>query len=131
MDVSSIAVISSSVVAAVAVLGLIFTHYKEHGELKERIKGLETKMEPFWKAAQDIVPALLRQQGKGNPVPVEVRDDLLKKLQYGTITPDEGKELEDILRHELREAQDRKDTAVVLAIVLGLALIAVVLASRK
>jgi hypothetical protein len=111
----------------VAVVGLIWTYFKEWGEVKGRLTSLETKIEPFWKFVNESIPDMLIK-GKGNPEPLTRRDELLTRYRDGTILPHEKDELLRILEVEREQAKKERDTA--LLILLGLLIVALV-ASKK
>lgn len=58
------------------------------------------------------------------------RDELLLKLRANQISRSEAMELSDILVKEKKAAEDRKDAAALIAIILGLALLASAQAKR-
>ena len=58
------------------------------------------------------------------------RDELLAKLRANEISKSEAIELNDLLIREKKEAEDRNDTVALIAVVLGLALLASVLAKK-
>jgi hypothetical protein len=124
---NNIGIISSSVVALVAVVGLIWTYFKEWGEVKGRLTSLETKIEPFWKFVNESIPDMLIKS-KGNPEPLSRRDELLIRYRDGTILPHEKDELLRILEAEREQAKKERDTA--LLILLGLLILALI-ASKK
>lgn len=102
--------------------------------LVRRISNLETGQEAFQsKIAQDMQEAF-----KNVPVPKNPgeemalrRDELLAKLRANEITRAEAVELNDILVREKGRAEDRGDTATLVAIILGLALLAAFLARTR
>jgi len=124
---NNIGIISSSVVALVAVVGLIWTYFKEWDEVKGRLTSLETKIEPFWKFVNESIPDMLIKS-KGNPEPLSRRDELLIRYRDGTILPHEKDELLRILEAEREQAKKETDTA--LLILLGLLIVAII-ASKK
>ncbi len=128
MTTEIIAIVVEGVVALAAVVGLIYTHYKELAEVRERLARLDTKVEPFWTTIQQTIPDILKGlPAKGNPISKETRDLYLDKLKNGTITTPEARQLNEYLQEELRQAKERCDTSASLAIALGLAYLAAVL----
>ncbi len=91
------------------------------GRIEERLVKLET----LWATFQLVLPDALKMLGtKGNPISPETRNLYLDKLKAGTITPQESAELTEELQAELKAAQDSKDAAVIVLIIMGLALLA-------
>lgn len=60
----------------------------------------------------------------------ETKDHLLKEMQYRKLTIPEAKELQNVLQKELQEAQSRGDTAITIAIVSVLFLLAFILSKE-
>jgi len=119
----NIGIISTAVLALVAILGLVYSHIKELGEVRQRLSQLET----FWQLVVKSVPDILIK-GKDNPEPLTNRDELLVKFRDGIILPHEKDELLTILEAEREQAKKERNTA--LLIILGL-FIAVLAASSK
>ena len=119
----NIGIISTAVLALVAILGLVYSHIKELGEVRQRLSQLET----FWQLVVKSVPDILIK-GKDNPEPLTNRDELLVKFRDGIILPHEKDELLTILEAESEQAKKEGNTA--LLIILGL-FIAVLAASSK
>ncbi len=65
----------------------------------------------------------------GNPTTPERWQELLEKLQYNTLTLSEAQELNAILLEQQEEARKHQDLAKLLAIGLGLFLLAQILRS--
>ena len=119
----NIGIISTAVLALVAILGLVYSHIKELGEVRQRLSQLET----FWQLVVKSVPDILIK-GKDNPEPLTNRDELLVKFRDGIILPHEKDELLTILEAEREQAKKERNTA--LLIILDL-FIAVLAASSK
>ena len=119
----NIGIISTAVLALVAILGLVYSHIKELGEVRQRLSQLET----FWQLVVKSVPDILIK-GKDNPESLTNRDELLVKFRDGIILPHEKDELLTILEAEREQAKKERNTAVL--IILGL-FIAVLAASSK
>ena len=128
MNGFDIGIISSAVVAVVAVAGLIYSHVKELGEVKNRVAQLETKIEPFWEFVTKSIPDMLIQT-KGNPEPITRRDELLLKYRNGIILPHERDELLAILEREREQARRESNTALLVA--LGLLILVLIASSKK
>ena len=116
---------------SLAVMALLVGFFYFAFGLIRRISNLEKGQEAFQSSiAQDIQEAF-----KNVPVPENPgeemalrRDGLLAKLRANEITRAEAVELNDILLKERQAAQQRGDTAALVAIILGLALLAAFLA---
>jgi len=122
----NVGIIATAILAFVAILGLVYSHIKELGEVRQKLSQLETKVEPFWQFVMKSVPDIL-MQGKSNPEPLTRRDELLIRFRDGIILPHEKDELLRILKTEREQATRERDTT--LLILLGLLI--VVLASRN
>ena len=122
----NVGIIATAILAFVAILGLVYSHIKELGEVRQKLSQLETKVEPFWQFVMKSVPDIL-MQGKSNPEPLTRQDELLIRFRDGIILPHEKDELLRILKTEREQATRERDTT--LLILLGLLI--VVLASRK
>lgn len=59
------------------------------------------------------------------------RDQLLVKLQYSIITREEAIELTGILEEEKQKAKNKGDAATLIAVILGLALLASIVAKSR
>ena len=124
----NIGIISTAVLALVAILGLVYSHIKELGEVRQKLSQLETKVEPFWAFVKQVIPDILIK-GKSNPEPFSRRDELLIKFKNETILPHERDELLATLEVEREQAKKERDTALLIA--LGLLIVALTLASKK
>lgn len=123
-----IGTISSSIIAIVAIFGLLYSHIKELGEVKQKISQLETKIEPFWEFVTKSIPEMLIKTS-GNPEPFTRRDELLLKYRDGAILPHEIDELLKYLEVEREQAKAQRDTALMIA--LGLLIVALIALSKK
>jgi hypothetical protein len=82
------------------------------------------------KLAAMIVDDFERQHIKGNPLTlyeVRRRKDLTDKLEAKTITPDEAKELNNILKKELEEARNANNFLAFLGILFLLGLLVAIM----
>ena len=122
----NVGIIATAILAFVAILGLVYSHIKELGEVRQKLSQLETKVKPFWQFVMKSVPDIL-MQGKSNPELLTRQDELLIRFRDGIILPHEKDELLRILETEREQATRERDTT--LLILLGLLI--VVLASRK
>lgn len=121
-------VITQGVVAAAAVITLIFLLLRGVFSIEKRVANLETKIEPFWDALrQNVVPLLQGLTPPGNPITAERWDSLLIKLQSNRLTVDEAWELNAAFLEQQAAAKDKNDTTTLIAIGLGLALLAVLI----
>ena len=124
----NIGIISTAVLALVAILGLVYSHVKELGDVKNRLSQVEIKIEPFWQFVNKSIPDMLIQS-KGNPEPLTRRDELLIKYRDGTILPHERDELLAFLEEEREQARRERNTALLIA--LGLLIVALAATSRR
>ena len=109
--------------------GKVDTASKEiSGRLEELSKDIVRLPQDLLKHALVLYRA--RQSEPGNPDPSR-KQILLDKLEGGYITPDEGRELREILEAEARQAQLVGDIAGVVIILGVIALIAAVLAASS
>jgi len=123
----------SLIVVIVALIALLVGFFYFTFRIVDRVSNLERGQEAYnSRIAQSIQEAL-----KNVPVPENPgeeialrRDELLTKLRANQISRSEAIELNDILVKEKKAAEDRKDTATLVAIILGLALLASIQAKR-
>lgn len=111
------------------VVGLFYFVFR----IGSRVSNLERGQEAFEsRIAQFMQEALRNLPLPDNPGEemVSRRDELLAKLRANVISKSEAIELNDILLKEKKAAEDRRDVAALIAIVLGLALLASVQARR-
>lgn len=80
--------------------------------MKERIKAVEVKIEPFWHLVETQLPKLLHQDTALR------KDGLLDKMASGKLTYEEAAELDGILENELK-GSTMPDRTVVYVLVLG------------
>ena len=78
---------------------------------------------------QDVFRRIPPSENPGREMALR-RDELLVKLRANEISRSEAVELNDILVEERRAAQERNDGVALVAIILGLALLASILARR-
>lgn len=119
--------VSAGIIALVA--GLFYFVFRFAG----RVSNLERGHEAFEaRIAQFTQETMQSVSMSGNPSEEGVfrRNELLAKLRANQITRTEAIELNDILVKEKKVAEDRKDAIALIAIILGLALLASVLAKR-
>jgi len=82
--------------------------------------------------ASEILVSLEKKMG-GNPLTpdeLRLRREFTTKLDTGIITPDEARQLRNILDKELEEARDKNDFLAILAILFLLGLIIAILSRR-
>ncbi|MGD0353383.1 MAG: hypothetical protein ABSB38_07810 [Dehalococcoidia bacterium] len=125
---ATVSIISSAVVAVAAIIGLVWSYFRELGDIKQRLTTLETKTEPFWKFVNESIPEMLIR-GRGNPEPYTRRDELLLRYRDGTILPHERDELLRLLEAEREEVKKKNDIAML--ILLGLLIAALIAASAS
>jgi hypothetical protein len=124
----TLSIILSAIVALAAIIGLVWSYFRELGDIKQRLTTLETKTEPFWKFVNESIPEMLIK-GKGNPEPYTRRDELLLRYRDGIILPHERDELLGLLEAEREEAKKKNDIAIL--ILLGLLIAALIAASSS
>jgi uncharacterized coiled-coil protein SlyX len=124
-------IITEGVIALVAVITLAIVFAKGAIKLENRITRLETQIEPFWDAMRKAIgSALLGIPPKGNPVTPERWQYLANRLQLNALSTAEAEELNNAMIERQAEAQRNNDTAALLILGLGLALLAVLLAKK-
>lgn len=121
----------SLIALTIAVIGLfcgliyfLFVQSRRISDLEAGFQGMQ----------QEVARRLLQlPSSSGNRYPPDEarRNTLLRKLQANTITRDEAIELNEILAAEEKAARERGDIATLVAIGLGIALIAALLARRR
>ena len=117
--------ISQAVVAVVAVVTLVVLLLRGALSLEKRVANLETKIEPFWEALrQSVVPLLQGLRPSGNPISQDRWDLLLLKLQANQLTVEEARELNAEFVEQQAAAKQKNDVASLIAIGLGIALLA-------
>ena len=101
--------------------------------MEKRLTRLETQIEPYWDALRKVVADLLSTSVRpaGNPITPERWAFLLEKMKQNTLTLDEALELNNAMVEKQQEAIRDKDNAALIAIGLGLALLAVVLLGAR
>lgn len=147
-----VSILASAAVAIAAILGLVYAHYKEMAEVRERLARVEeqvrplaglpervarleekmtplgevpqrlTRLEVFWDLAEKNLPDFFSSRGS-NPYPADRKDELLIRLKTGLITPAEATELEDLLKQDLENAKRDRNVAIGIALLLALALL--------
>jgi len=133
-DFNSLMVGISLVAVSLAVIAFLIGFFYFGIGMSRRISSLERGQDAFQsKIAESIAEAM-----KSIPIPenpgeemAERRGLLLAKLGANEITRAEGVELNEILLVEKQAAQQRGDTATLVAIILGLALLAAILERKK
>jgi len=123
--------IYTAIAASASLAGVILLVLRIVLSVERRLATLETKAEPFWEFVHQIVASSLQGiRPAGNPVSSERWQDLLSKLQYNTLSIAEARELNAAFLEEQAAAKKRNDVAVLIAIGLGLALLAVLLKEK-
>jgi len=123
--------IYTAIAASASLAGVILLVLRIVLSVERRLATLETKVEPFWEFVRQIVASSL--QGitpAGNPITSERWQHLLSKLHANTLSVDEARELNAAFLEEQAAAKKRNDVAVLIAIGLGLALLAVLLKEK-
>ena len=119
---------------SLAVMALLVGFFYFAFGLVRRISNLERRQEAFQsnltQSIQEVLKNIPISENPGQEMALK-RDELLVKLRANEISRAEAIELNDILLREKKTAQDRGDTATLVAIILGLALLASILASVK
>ena len=137
MDVTyfnSLMVGRSLVAVSLAVIAFLIGFFYFGIGMSRRISSLERGQEAFQsKMAESIAEVMKSVPMPENPGEEMAgrRDQLLAKLRANEITGAEAVELNDILLIDKQAAQQRGDAATLIAIILGLALLAAILERKK
>lgn len=124
-------VITEGVIALVSVITLATVFAKGAIKLENRITRLETQIEPFWDTARKAIgDALMGIIPKGNPITPERWQYLVNRLQLNALSSVEAEELNNAMIEQQAEARRNNDTAALLVLGLGIALLAVLLAKK-
>lgn len=107
-----VSIISSAVVAVAAIIGLVWSYFRELGDIKQRLTTLETKTEPFWKddwfSKRGINIDELgsnRKSGSHNslpPIKAAERDALVARGKEFLLTQAEATRLKELLEEDAR-----------------------------
>ena len=89
-------------------------------------------MDPLWNALRTNVTAWLQGiNPQGKPITPERWQELLQKFQNNTISQNEALELNNAMVEQQEEARKNNDRTTLLALGIGLALLAVILLGNK
>jgi len=123
----------SLTVVILAVIALLFGFFYFTFRVVGRVSNLERGQEAY----ESRIAQLMQEAFKNVPVPENPgeeialrRDELLVRLRANQINRSEAIELNDILVKEKKAAEDRSDAVALIAIILGLALLASVQAKH-
>ena len=121
----------SLIALTIAVIGLfcgliyfLFIQSRRISDLEAGFQGMQREV------ARRLLQPLSRSDNLDPPDEAR-RNSLLRKLEANTIRRDEAIELNEILAAEERMARERGDTVALVAIGLGIALVAALLARRR
>jgi len=133
IDISIISILCSAIVAVVAVVGLLFSFFKVYVAFENRLTKLETRMEPLWNKLMELTPAFRRQLPRSNPDSAidRRRDELLDKMEAGTLTAMEARELRNILTGQFEQAKQQANLMSLLAFVFLIALLAGIAGTKE
>jgi len=134
VDITLIVGISLAVltVAVIALLcGLFYFLFRETRRTGDRISNLEAESQAMREKVARILVQLPPGSGNSDPPDKARRDWLLRKFEANTIARDEAIELNEILAAEEQAARRKGDIATAVAIGLGIALLAALLARRR
>lgn len=131
MDIAG--VIFGAVAMAVAVLTFVVLFLKGAFNVEHRLTTLEVRIEPFWQALNGVVAdnLMANVRPRGNPITPERWDELLKRLKANTLSHSQAEELNEAMLEQQDEAKTKNDNMTILVLGLGLALLAVLLSSKK
>ncbi len=112
----------------VAILTLIILFMRGVLSIESRLTKLETRMEPFTEGLKALaVDALRRIKPEGNPINPQRYQHLLNQMNSNTLTQPEAREFNTVLLELQQEARQSNDLAKLLAIGLGLIILAMIL----
>lgn len=98
---------------------------------ESRLAKLETRMEPFTEGLNKlVVDALSRIVPGGNPIDPMRYQYLLDRMNLNALTPSEGQELNTVLVELQQEARQANDLSKLLAVGLGLLILAALLQNK-
>ncbi len=99
--------------------------------VESRLAKLETRMEPFTEGLNKlVVDALSRIVPGGNPIAPARYQYLLNRMNVNVLTPSEGQELNTVLLELQQEARQANDLSKLLAVGLGLLILAALLQKK-
>jgi len=124
----TLATVSLGIIALL--VGLLYFTLRLVGRLSHLEKGQEAFQSRIAQDIQEAFKSVPVSKNPGEEIALR-RDELLTKLRANEISKTEATELNEILLRERRAAQDRGDTATLIAIILGLALLASILARAR
>lgn len=116
-----------------ALVALVATFIWYSVRQSTRLSDLENRQQQLQSGIVQQIQEILSQVPPSSNPGLEVvrrRDELLYKMRANTIARAEAMELNDILIRERNEARERGDTATLVAVILGLALLAAILAGK-
>lgn len=115
----------------VSVITLIILLVRGVLSVESRLAKLETRMEPFTEGLNKlVVDALSRIVPGGNPIDPARYQYLLGRMNANALIPSEGQELNTALLELQQEARQANDLSKLLAIGLGLLILAALLQSK-
>lgn len=123
----SLATVSLAIITLLA--GLFYFAFRLVGRISNLEKGQEAFQSKIVQMMQEAFKNVPISKNPGEEMALR-RDALLAKLRANEISGAEAIVLNDILLEERQAAQQRGDTATLVAIILGLALLASILARR-
>lgn len=112
----------------ISILTLIIVIMRGALSVENRLTKLETRMEPFTEGLKALaIDALKGIKLSGNPVSPERYQYLLQRMNLNTLTQSEAQEFNTILLELQQEARQSNDLAKLLAVGLGLIILAALL----
>ena len=109
--------------------GFLYFLYQTSKKVSSSERGDNAFISRVAQEMQDVFRRVPPSENPGGEMALR-RDELLVKLRANEISRSEAVELNDILVEERRAAQARNDAVALVAIILGLALLASILARR-
>ena len=129
MDTLSIILGGIGTAVSLCTLGLIV--FKGVLGVESRLTKLETKVELFWDLARKVVVNTLSGRAPGNPISVERWGYLLDRFDSNTLASQEAEELRQVFLERETKAKNERDIATLIAVGLGLALLAILLGRKN
>ena len=124
-------IIADVVTVVISVGAVIVGIWKGISRTNERLTRLETKVELFWDSIKPVISQALIGKAPQNPISEERWEYLLNRFSSNTLTQAEALELREGFTEREKKAKEEKDAVTLLALGLGIALLAVILNETK
>lgn len=123
--------IYTAIAASASLAGVMLLVLRIVLSVERRLATLETKVEPYRDAFRQIVVSHLQGISPGgNPVSAERWQYLLSRFQNNILSLDEARELQAAFLEQQEQARRKNDSITLIAILLGLVLLAVLLKEK-